>query len=200
MARGDGVGGHEIEKASYATNKDGTAKKPKRVVAKLPGLPPTPMASDYCTPQTPCGCCEECRKRAALFVCAEAHEGEWDTGIVPRPCPTCGHAKEAQESTEEKVPLVDVLRMLGLAPEAPVPVPREVTPEERTARLRGLKNQSSSEDTAAPTTTPTTTPATKSNGPKAGQSDRSKGRVATRRSARNVGNVSKQNNVRKDTA
>lgn len=152
MARGDGVGGHEIEKASYDTNKSGKAKKPGRVVAKLPGLPMLPLASKHCQVNAPCGCCEECQRRAALFVCAEAERHQWPSGVVPKPCPTCGHVKEtdtievpitADEMVigQHVIPTIDVLRMLGLAPEAPEPPKPEVTPAERAARLKGLKNQ-----------------------------------------------------------
>lgn len=153
MARGDGVGGHEIEKASYDTNKSGQSKKPGRVVAKLPGLPMLPLASKHCQVNAPCGCCEECQRRAALFVCAEAERHQWPSGVVPKPCPTCGHVKESDTIevpmvadgeyvvAQHAIPTIDVLRMLGLAPEAPEPPKPEVTPEERTARLKGLKNQ-----------------------------------------------------------
>lgn len=157
MARGDGVGGHEIEKASYDTNKSGKAKKPGRVVAKLPGLPMLPLASKHCQVNAPCGCCEECQRRAALFVCAEAERHQWPSGVVPRPCPTCGHVKETDTIevpitadgeyvvAQHAIPTIDVLRMLGLAPEAPEPPKPEVTPEERAARLKGLKNQGTEE-------------------------------------------------------
>lgn len=169
MARGDGVGGHEIEKASYDTNKSGKAKKPGRVVAKLPGLPMLPLASKHCQVNAPCGCCDECQRRAALFVCAEAERHEWPSGVAPKPCPTCGHVKDADIITDDAlkafdtievpitadgeyvvaqhaIPTIDVLRMLGLAPEAPEPPKPEVTAAERAARLKGLKNQGNGDD------------------------------------------------------
>lgn len=69
MAKGDGAGGHNIDRGMY------NPEKQAHIIAKLSTLGPTPTASDACVPKTsPCGCCARCRRRAAVRVVAEALE------------------------------------------------------------------------------------------------------------------------------
>lgn len=101
-------GGHKVEKALWTPGM-------KSTVAKLPALCHKPAPSDTCVPETsPCGACERCGHRAAMRVCAEALRGEWAYGPTVIDVGTMSQPDE----TITVSGLIDVLRMLGLAPEA----------------------------------------------------------------------------------
>lgn len=84
MAKGDGAGGHNIDRALYAPEN-------RRSLGDKLGMPViVPSAQDGCVPdKTPCGCCASCRRRASVRVVGEALEpatgGPWtleETGQV----------------------------------------------------------------------------------------------------------------------
>lgn len=71
MAKGDGAGGHNIDRALYAPEN-------RRSLGDKLGMPVIVVgAQDGCVPsQTPCGACDGCRRRAAARVLGEALEDQ----------------------------------------------------------------------------------------------------------------------------
>jgi hypothetical protein len=67
VAKGDGAGGHNIDRALHQPEKQ------KHVIDKLGTMVGNAIAWDGCVPDTtPCGCCASCRRRACVRVVAEA--------------------------------------------------------------------------------------------------------------------------------